>query len=61
MADWKKIEKQIEKVIADANVVINSNKTNITDVIEDLISGYGQGGSGGGTTENIPTIKGVKF
>ena len=44
MADWKKIQAQLEKLIADASRVTGKAHTNVTDGIEDLISGYGQGG-----------------
>ena len=47
MGDWKKIQAQLEKLIADASRVTGKAHTNVTDGIEDLISGYGQGGSGG--------------
>ena len=43
MADWKKVEAQIEKLIADGNEKMETAKTNLTDMFEELISGYGQG------------------
>lgn len=49
MADQKKIQAQLEKLIADASRVTGKAHTNVTDGIEDLISGYSQGGSGGTT------------
>lgn len=58
MADWKKVEAQIEKLIADGNEKMETAKTNLTDMFEELISGYGQGQGGG---SEIPSIEGVKF
>ena len=46
MADLKKIQAQLEKLIGDANQATGNTRTNITDGVEDLISGYGQSGSG---------------
>ena len=50
MADWVKIQAQLEKLIDKTNQVTEKIHANITDGIEDLIKGYGQnsGGSGGG-------------
>ena len=58
MATFNKIQAQLEKLIDDANQATGNTHTNLTDGVADLISGYGQGGSGitpGGTisiTEN---------
>ena len=43
MADWNKIEAQMRKLISDANETTGKNDTNLTDVVDGLISGYGQG------------------
>ena len=47
MADWKKVEAQLRKTINDANQTTGKNDTNITDCVDRLISGYGQGAGGG--------------
>ena len=43
MADYEKVKAQIHNLIANANEVMDSNKTNLTDCIGGLISGFGQG------------------
>jgi hypothetical protein len=50
MADYKKVKAQIEKLISDASVTTGKTIANLTEGVEELISGYGQGsgGSGGG-------------
>lgn len=46
MATLNKIQAQLEKLIGDANQATGNTHTNLTDGVADLISGYGQGGSG---------------
>ena len=43
MADWNKIESQIEKLIDLANTTTGKQETNLTDSINALAKGYGQG------------------
>lgn len=48
MADWVKIQAQLEKLIHNASEVTGKVHANITEGVEQLIKGYGQGGSGNG-------------
>ena len=57
MADWKKVQAQLEKLIEDASNVTGKIHTNITDGMQDLISGYGQGCSG----EELPDAENAAF
>ena len=53
MADYEKVKAQIHNLIANANEVMESNKTNLTDCIGGLISGFGQGEDLSGLVELI--------
>ena len=58
MADWNKIQAQLEKLIRDTNTITGKNDTNITDGIGELINGYGQSS---GEAVDYPTAEGVEF
>lgn len=45
MADWEKVKLQIEGLINSAGETTGKNITNLTDGINELISGYGKGAS----------------
>ena len=57
MADWNKIEAQMRKLISDANETTGKNDTNLTDIVDGLISGYGQGSTSGGISVNAKSSK----
>lgn len=42
MADWKKVEANIEKLINDMNATTGNSDTNLTDGVNALIGGYGK-------------------
>lgn len=64
MADWKKVEAQIEELIDLANETTGNQDTNLTDGVNALVGGYGQGGSGGISvsfkTDTVKAIGSVK-
>jgi len=53
MADWKKIEAQIHTLIDTSNAVTGENHNNLTDSVNELVSGYGQGSGSGSTTVRL--------
>ena len=54
------IENQLQELIDLANTTTGNSDTNLTDGVNALVSGYGQGGNGG-STEELPTAEGVEF
>lgn len=58
MATLNKIQAQLEKLIDDANQATGNTRTNITDGVEDLISGYGQGSANPTLQEKTATENG---
>ena len=50
------VKAQIQSLIDLANTTTGNTDTNLTDGVNALVGGYGQGGSGGGSDDDLVTI-----
>ena len=58
MSTIQTVKTQIQSLIDLANTTTGNQDTNLTDGVNALVSGFG---SGGGSTEELPTAEGVEF
>ena len=56
MSTIQTVKTQIQSLINLANTTTGNTDTNLTDGVNALVSGFGQGGSGGDTIENGVTV-----
>ena len=61
MSDFNSIKAQIRTLIDSANATTGNADTNLTDSVNALIGGYGQGGSSGGSLEGLENGYDVMF